>query len=179
MAPEKVTPFTHNVVFALLSTIFFNVGYGFFQETVLPTFILLVGGNTQWSTNRCKSNHMVVPLASFARTEDKRGRPLASRKTPRSEDRELLQAFKTLRPLGHYIDARILHTNLARSVKNKISKRTVTWRLKEYGFTPIGKVNKSDTGHKLAKKRRAFAKCYEHLTSEDWSEELQAVADLE
>ena len=130
----------------------------------------------------------------YERTEDKRGRPLASRKTSRSEDRELLQTFKTLRPPGHYIDARIVHTNLARSVKNKISKRTVTRRLKEYGFTPTGKVNKSDPGHKLAKKRCAFAKRYEHLTSEAWSEdfvrqprsnqpralseELQAVADL-
>ena len=114
----------------------------------------------------------------YERTQDKRGRPLASRKTSRSEDRELLQTFKTLRPPGHYIGARIVHTNLARSVKIKISKRTVTRRLKEYGFTPIGKVNKSDPGHKLAKKRRAFAKSYEHLTSEDWSEELQAVADL-
>ena len=114
----------------------------------------------------------------YTRTEDVRGRPSGNRKTSTAEDRGLMQVFRKLRPAGHYVDARIVHANLARSVKNKISKRTVTRRLAERGYTPTQKVSKSDPGPALAKKRVAFARRYEHLTPDAWADELHAVADL-
>lgn len=39
------SPWTHNVVYGLISTAFYALGNGLFQSSVLPSFILEVGGN--------------------------------------------------------------------------------------------------------------------------------------
>ena len=63
-------------------------------------------------------------------------------------------------PAGHGVDARDVHKALPSKIKKKICKRTVIRRLAEKGYRPEKKVNKSDPGPALAKKRIAFARMY-------------------
>eukprot|EP00928_Gymnodinium_smaydae_P055449 TRINITY_DN38990_c0_g1_i1.p1 TRINITY_DN38990_c0_g1~~TRINITY_DN38990_c0_g1_i1.p1 ORF type:complete len:490 (+),score=100.30 TRINITY_DN38990_c0_g1_i1:91-1560(+) len=44
-APVKFNPWTYNVVLGVLTSVFYSLGYGLFQSTVLPSFILQVGGS--------------------------------------------------------------------------------------------------------------------------------------
>jgi len=43
--PETNSPWTHNVLCGLCATGFYSAGAGLFQMTILPSFILLVGGS--------------------------------------------------------------------------------------------------------------------------------------
>ena len=63
-------------------------------------------------------------------------------------------------PAGHGVDARVVHKALPSKIKKKICKRTVIRRLAEKGYRPEKKINKSDPGPALAKKRIAFARMY-------------------
>ena len=53
-----------------------------------------------------------------------------------------------------------MHTALPGKVKKKIGRRTVIRRLADKGLRPEKKINKSDPGPSLAKKRTAFASVY-------------------
>ena len=115
---------------------------------------------------------------TFMDEKEKRGRREGFRNTTKAEDRTVLSVFKKLRPPGHYVDARMVHSKLKRTVKNKISKRTVTRRLAEFGFVPTLKIKKTDPGPALMKRRLAFGKIHEGKDSDDWTQYLQGVADF-
>ena len=78
----------------------------------------------------------------------KPGRNKGWRKTSKREDSNILQTFKRLRPDGHGVDSRIIHTNLPRQLRRKVCRRTVRRRLAEKDFVPRKKIAKTDTGPK-------------------------------
>ena len=116
--------------------------------------------------------------ATYKQVKDKLGRPVGSRKTTKAEDKKLLATFHKLRPPGHGVVARAVHKALPKKFKNKISKRTVIRRLAEKGFKPQKKMQKTDPGPALAKKRCRFGKIYEGWTAEQWKSLLQGVGDI-
>ena len=66
-------------------------------------------------------------------TEETRGRPAGSRATTSEEDRVIMKTFKKMRPPGAYVDARIIHTNLPKKIREKITPKTVLRRLEQKG----------------------------------------------
>ena len=79
---------------------------------------------------------------------------------------------------GHGIDSRTLHTSLPKKLRQKIVRRTVIRRLASKGYIPEKKINKSDPGDALAKRRVVFSSKYQHYIASDWIEELQGVGDF-
>ena len=106
------------------------------------------------------------------------GRPRGSRKTTKHEDAQLLKAFKALRPPGCGVDSRIVHSALPGKVRKKVSRRTVRRRLAEKGYRPEKKIQKSDPGPALTKKRIAFARRHQGKSPQTWQAQLQAVGDI-
>ena len=74
---------------------------------------------------------------TFKTPKMKRGRPLGSRATTKAEDRNILNAFKKVRPPGYGVVARQVHSALPKKVQKKIQKRTVIRRLAEKGCKGI------------------------------------------
>jgi hypothetical protein len=107
-----------------------------------------------------------------------RGRRLGWKKTSKADDRKILQNFKRLRPPGHGIDSRTLHKSLPKKIKKKVSQRTIIRRLADKGYNAEKKINKSDPGPALAKRRVKFSKKYNGYTSDTWCEELQGAGDF-
>ena len=73
-------------------------------------------------------------VQSMNESKAKRGRKKAWRKTSKRDDSNILQTFKRLRPDGHGVDSRIIHTNLPRQLRRKVCRRTVRRRLAEKDF---------------------------------------------
>jgi len=67
---------------------------------------------------------------------------------------------------------------LPKKIRTKVGRRTVIRRLGEKGFKPERKIQKSDPGPALCKKRISFGKKNADKTGADWSEQLQAVGDF-
>ena len=116
--------------------------------------------------------------ASFSKEKKQRGRREGWRKTSKKEDKALLSTFHKLRPKGHYVDSRMVHSALPRKLRTKVQRRTVRRRLAEQGYVPTKKLNKSDPGPALRKRRLDFAKAHEAKTPAQWKQELQAVGDF-
>ena len=76
------------------------------------------------------------------------------------------------------MDSRVVHKALPKKVKKKISRRTIIRRLADKGYKPERKIQKSDPGVALAKKRVIWCKKREGDTEEDWSRDLQGVGDF-
>ena len=110
--------------------------------------------------------------------EDRRGRPTGSRNTTAEEDRVIMKVFKKLRPPGAYVDARIIHTNLPKKIKDKITQKTVLNRLAEKGYRMQPKLSKTDLGPKQTLKRYNFSKKLRNLTAAQWKAKLQACGDI-
>ena len=106
------------------------------------------------------------------------GRPKGSRVTTRDEDKQIIQAFKKVRPPGAGVVARQIRAALPRSLKRKVGERTVIRRLADKGIKPKKKLSKSEQSLKNAKTRLKFAKKHESKTAQEWKGELQAVADI-
>jgi hypothetical protein len=116
--------------------------------------------------------------ASFGDEKGVVGRPVGSRKTTKEEDKQVLTTFHKMRPPGHGVDSRLIHSALPRTLKKKITRRTVVHRLAEKGIRPEKKINKSDPGPALMRTRLAFAKKFEGKTAQSWKADLQAVGDI-
>ena len=116
--------------------------------------------------------------ASFPKEKQQRGRREGWRKTSKQEDKALLKTFHKLRPKGHYVDSRMVHSALPRTLRGKVQRRTVRRRLAEQGFVPTKKVAKTDPGPALRKRRLDFAKAHEAKTPAQWKGELQAIGDF-
>ena len=114
---------------------------------------------------------------SFTEEKKQRGRREGWRKTTKKEDRALLATFHKLRPKGHYVDSRMVHSALPRKLRTKVRRRTVRGRLADQGYVPTKKVNKTDPGPALRKRRLEFAKAHEAKTPAQWKGELQAIGD--
>ena len=110
--------------------------------------------------------------------EDGRGRPTGSRNTTAAEDRVIMKTFKKLRPPGAYVDARIIHTNLPKKIKDKITQKTVLNRLAEKGYTMQPKLDKTDLGPTQTAKRYDFSRKLKDLTAAQWKVKLQACGDI-
>ena len=104
-------------------------------------------------------------------------RPVGSHKTTRAEDKLILKTFHKIRPPGCGVDSRVLHSALPRKLSKKISRRTVIKRMFDKGYKPSRKINKSDPGPALQKKRLVFVRKHEGETASEWEAELQGVAD--
>ena len=116
--------------------------------------------------------------ANFRKTKKKRGRKPNSRATTKAEDKEILVAFHKMRPPGHYVDSRILHGALNPVLKRKIGRRTVIRRVNEKGYYDLQKMNKTDLGVKLMKKRLRFGRKHRGKDARAWKAHLQAVGDM-
>ena len=114
---------------------------------------------------------------TFMDTKSDRRRPVGSRKTTKAEDKELFKTFHKVRPPGCGVDSRSLHCALPKKVSKKIGRRTVIRRLAEKGFVPDRKMQKSDPGPALMKKRLAFVRKYKDRTAQQWKSKLQGVSD--
>jgi hypothetical protein len=117
-------------------------------------------------------------VQSMNEAKAKPGRRKGWRKTSKREDSNILQTFKRLRPDGHGVDSRIIHTNLPRQLRRKVCRRTVRRRLAEKDFVPRKKIANTDTGPKHRTARIAFANRFASRTSGQWKTHLQAVGDL-
>lgn len=106
------------------------------------------------------------------------GKPLGFNKTTKQEDTKILQIFKKLRPPGFGIDSRVIHKALPKTLRTKITRRTVIRRLGVKGYKPEKKIQKSDPGPALAIKRNFFCKKHETDTSLSWKAKLQGVGDF-
>ncbi len=116
--------------------------------------------------------------SEFLQKKGKRGRAKGWRKTTKAEDRQVMTTFHKLRPPGHGVDARTIHTALPMKLMKKITQKTIIRRLGDKGYKAEEKIQKSDPGPTLMKKRIAFAKKHKGKTAATWKTELQAVADL-
>ena len=116
--------------------------------------------------------------ATFGDEKGVVGRPVGSRKTTKEEDKQVLSTFKKMRPPGHGVDSRLIHSALPRTLKKKVTRKTVVRRLAEKGYRPEKKINKSDPGPTLMKTRLRFGKRFEGKTAQSWKADLQAVGDI-
>ena len=64
---------------------------------------------------------MCEAAKNFKVAKDQRGRPRGSKKTTKGEDKVVMQVFHKLRPPGHGITSRTLHTALPKKVSKKVS----------------------------------------------------------
>jgi hypothetical protein len=115
---------------------------------------------------------------SFKTEKKKRGRKLGKNKTTKAEERKIIQVFHTLRPPGHGVDSRLVHTALPKKLKMKICRRTVIRRLAAKGYRPEKKLNKNDPGHKLKKTRCNFGRKHADKNAQRWKSYLQACGDF-
>ena len=118
-----------------------------------------------------------IQTAASTYTDEKgvRGRPVGTKVTSKQEDKQLLDTFLKMRPPGHGVDSRVVHTALPKKIKKKIGRRTVIRRLAAKGFFPQRKLNKSDPGVKQKAKRAAFARKHKDKNFQRWQSHLQAV----
>ena len=115
---------------------------------------------------------------TFVAKKNTRGRKLGFRKTTKDEDRKILSTFKEVRPDGHGVTSRTIHSALPKKLKKKVSRKTVISRLGEKGFKAKKKISKSDSGPKWRATRWKFAKKHLKTTPDQWKEDLQGVADI-
>ena len=116
-------------------------------------------------------------VVNFHTAKGKRGRKEGWRKTTKLEDKKVLEAFHKIRPPGHGVDSRAVHMALPKKVRDKIGRRTVIRRLAEKRYTPTKKVQKSDPGPALAKRRVSFTDKHKRSKAR-WNAYLQAVGDI-
>ena len=98
--------------------------------------------------------------------------------TTKQEDVQILKKFKALRPPGHYIDSRMIHTALPKKLSKKIGKRTVSRRMNAKGFFYQEKRSKDDPSEAIKQRRVLFCRAHSHRSFQLWQSHLQAVADL-
>ena len=72
------------------------------------------------------------------------GRKVGWRKTNKAEDKKLLSTFHKVRPKGHGVTARRIHTALPKAVRDEIGKRTFIRRVAAKGYVPKVKLRKQD-----------------------------------
>lgn len=118
-------------------------------------------------------------IANFQGDDKKtRGRPTGWRKTETKEDATILKTFKRVRPDGCGVDSRQIHSKLPKKLREKISRRTVIRRLADKGYRPTRKIQKSDPGPALLKRRLDWCKSHEGRTTTGWKTHLQAIGDM-
>ena len=108
----------------------------------------------------------------------KRGRKIGQKKTSKQEDKRILQTFKKLRPPGHYVDSTTVRQALPLRLKSKISRKLITRRLADKGYTPQKKTSKTDLGPSRMKKRCKFCKKHFSKNAAQWKAALHAVGDF-
>ena len=89
-----------------------------------------------------------------------------------------MSTFHKLRPPGHGIDSNTLRRGSPSALRKKVSRKTILRRLADKGYTMQDKESKTDLGVVTTKKRMVFSRKHQHLTAEDWKEDLQAVGDM-
>ena len=115
---------------------------------------------------------------TFKQKKKIRGRRSGWRKTTKAEDKQVLKAFHKVRPPGHGVDSRKIHSALPKKVKKKIGKRTVRRRLAEKGLKPKTKLRNNDFSVTLLRKRKALGDKYLEWNAAAWKTDLQAVGDM-
>ena len=115
---------------------------------------------------------------NFAKEQNTLGRPVGKKATTHKEDRVIMSKFKQLRPPGAYIDSRILHKNLPKTIRDKIGRRTVLHRLAAKGYKTQPKLSKTDLGPKQSAKRKAWCNKFKSRTPAQWKAKLQGVGDI-
>lgn len=118
---------------------------------------------------------IALAAASFKKEKKKRGRKLGDCKTTAEEDKLVMKAFHKMRPPGHGVDSRVVHTALPKKLKKKIGRRTVIRRLAAKGYIPEKKLNKNDPGVQQKKKRCNFGRKHLHTR---WKSYLQGCGDF-
>ena len=88
-------------------------------------------------------------VMNFHEPKATRGRKSGYRKTTKAEDNVVLQTFRKLRPPGHGVDSRQVHTNLPKKLRDKLSRRTIIRRLAEQRYVPTKKAQKTDPGRSI------------------------------
>ena len=106
------------------------------------------------------------------------GRKLGWRKTTKAEDKKLMKTFHKVRPPGHGVTVRRVHSALPVKIKKKICKRTVIRRLAEKGLIPRMKLHKQDFSVTQRRKRVLFGNAHLDWTTAKWKSECQGCADM-
>ena len=123
--------------------------------------------------------HFLFSPPSAAEDEKcKRGRKVGQTATTKQEDLKIITKFRKLRPPGHYIDARMVHSALPKKLKEKVGRRTVMRRINAKKYFYEEKNSKDDPSEQLKQRRVRFCRTHEGKTAQTWKSELQAVADL-
>ena len=121
-------------------------------------------------------------MAEAAACSDERkgivGRHRGDRKTTSVRLPRYFQTFEKLSSPGRAIHSQVVHKALPTKLKKKICRRTVIRRLGDKGYKPEMKIQKSDPGPALAKKRVDFCKPYEDLSAQGWKSLLQGAGDF-
>ena len=116
--------------------------------------------------------------STYKDKKGQRGRPAGSTVTTKAEDRKILQTFHKMRPPGHGVDSRTVHTALPKKLQKKVARRTVIRRLAAKGFVPQRKLSKSDPGAKQKSKRVGFCRRHQDKDFNQWKAHVQGVADM-
>jgi len=115
---------------------------------------------------------------SFKNDKQKRGRRVGQRATTKQEDAKIIKKFHKLRPPGHYIDSRILHTGLPKQLKQKVGRRTLIRRINDKGLFFDEKNSKDEPTEVTRRKRLAFCRKHQDKNFQQWQAYCQGVADL-
>ena len=115
---------------------------------------------------------------NFKKEKGNQGRPVGSRKTSKAEDKVLMDVFHEVRPPGHGVTSRRLHSKLPKKISKKICKRTCRRRLADNGFIPTKKSSKSDPGVQGTARRMKFGRVYSGWNSQKWKAKCQGVGDI-
>jgi hypothetical protein len=123
---------------------------------------------------------MLTSLNSLTPEDDKskRGRKRGQTATTKEEDAQIIAKFRKLRPPGHYVDSRMIHTALPKKLQEKIGRRTVIRRVNAKKFFYQEKRNKDDPSEALKQRRVRFCRFHQDKNFQQWQSHLQAVADL-
>ena len=108
-----------------------------------------------------------------------RGRKEGWRKTTPAEDAKILAAFRKVRkPLGSLVEKNDVWKALPLALREKVSARTVSRRLRDKGYVMEEKLTGDDHGEQWRKRRLRFCKTHQRKTPRQWMSCVQAVADF-
>ena len=128
---------------------------------------------------RMEIGRIKMAVKHFGKKKKKRGRKVGWRKTTPKEDKEILAVFKRIRqPLGILVEASDVWKALSPRLRDKITIRTVSNRLRAKGYKMEEKLAGDDKGEKWRKTRMAFCTAHGHKTATQWTKRVQAVADF-
>ena len=113
-------------------------------------------------------------VRNFHLPKAKRGRKKGWRKTTSKENASILKTFHRVRPPGAGVESREVSDALPKRLLDKVCLRTIRNRLKEKGYVPERKIEKSEANKQVRSGRMCFCTEHKWRTRKQWKRKLQA-----